>query len=87
MLSRKYLIRVKLSFSVCLVEDPGALKIAGFYTRSARRMMRWTQPAFKRRQCASDGNVTIENELREGPLCRLHESGWISQSRFSICTE
>ncbi len=50
-------------------------------------MMRWTQPAFKRRQCASDGNVTIENELREGPLCRLHESGWISQSRFSICTE
>src|SRR5712692_7915622 len=56
-------------------------------TGSSRRMMRWTQPAFKRRQCASDGNVTIENELREGPLCRLHESGWISQSRFSICTE
>ncbi len=37
-LSRKYLIRVKLSFSTCVAENPGALKIAGFYARNARRM-------------------------------------------------
>ena len=38
MLSRKYVIGVKLSFSACVAQNPGALKIAGFYARNARRM-------------------------------------------------
>src|SRR6266478_3568431 len=29
-----------LSFSACLAENPGALKIAGFYARNARRILR-----------------------------------------------
>jgi hypothetical protein len=36
--SRKYLYTGKLSFSACRAENPGALKITGFFARSARRM-------------------------------------------------
>ena len=38
--SRKYLYTRKLSFSACLAENPGVLKIENprFYARNARRM-------------------------------------------------